>query len=74
LKLELFLAKANQLSGNAADFYSKGCRFEFNMQPSNLNSPPAELYGPTNLYIQIVDRNSAGFMKVSRDDLPYWPL
>jgi len=39
------------------------------MQLSNLNSPPTEFYHPTNLDVQIAERNSAEFRKISKDDL-----
>ena len=63
-----------QLSGCALDFYSKGCRFDSYEQRSNLKFPPTEFYHPTALNIEIADRNSAGFMKISKDDFSYWPL
>ena len=63
-----------QLSGCALDFYSKGCRFDSYEQRFNSKYPPTEFYHPTNLDVQIADRNSVGLMKISKDDLPYWPL
>jgi len=28
----------------------------------------------TNLKVQVGDRKSVGFIEISKDDLPYWPL
>jgi len=39
-----------------------------------LKSPPTIICYPTNLDVQIADRNGSGFIKIRKEDHPYWPL